>query len=772
MHNEPEVNLCHLAVHSGVSLLSFFLFFRNLARIAASVIDIIMRELTAVCRDETCCWMLFACLLVYLGIFLFLEFKENKGYHLKISPLMSCEAAGALPVRSSHAASMLLIGLVVLFLFGYTGNYPLRASSLQILKLLAGIVVGKALAAWVNFASSCSETSGSRPIRRLVAVLTMIVGLLSVAALYQPNSGLTYAYHDIRRWTGPWDNPNLFGLLMGAGVVLAVGLGLGRWRIEDGRLQIANKNLKRKYWKCLFMMLCLIAVILLGRGLYHSLSRGAWLGTAVGLVYLLFNYAHLTPTLSPRRTGGEGEANLSHSCVSWLKQNRLPVIAITLSVFVVCFWQLRFSKFQSAQRIASVANPNDFSWRNRLSAWQGAVRMMVDKPLTGFGWGEAESVYAKQYCTTAANESAAIQMNDYLMLGISGGVPVMLCFIGYVALCYRRKHPRLRFVSSMAPSSQPSPPAGEKVSAERLRETSAWDWSLVTEVESLQAVCRAGVIVLLVGFWFDGGLFKLPSAVVFWILLELSRLEFIAPQTASASAAVEQSLRPANYGKSNRWLSRVAWCAVIAAVAVSSFYLFAPYLPVSAKTIAIARHYLILPRERADFDFLAAKPLWQGQTLKTLLDQAELANYNRELINWQLDETNYRNYVLSPVIEPSSILHPLSSSLNWRRPLWKSFYPLIRHENLPADAAQTVVQQLRKRIPIVAATNVVHDITAIWQQRTADKAGFQMICVAALRSVGVPARLEASGQAVFYDGNQWRPALRSAFASSFLGAGN
>jgi len=36
-------------------------------------------------------------------------------------------------------------------------------------------------------------------------------------------------------------------------------------------------------------------------------------------------------------------------------------------------------------------------------------------------------------------------------------------------------------------------------------------------------VCRAGAIVLLVGFSFDGGLFKLATASVFWTLLELGQ---------------------------------------------------------------------------------------------------------------------------------------------------------------------------------------------------------------------------------------------------------
>jgi hypothetical protein len=40
----------------------------------------------------------------------------------------------------------------------------------------------------------------------------------------------------------------------------------------------------------------------------------------------------------------------------------------------------------------------------------------------------------------------------------------------------------------------------------------------------LRPVCHAGAIVLLIGFWFDGGLFKLPTAATFWILLELGNV--------------------------------------------------------------------------------------------------------------------------------------------------------------------------------------------------------------------------------------------------------
>ena len=62
-----------------------------------------------------------------------------------------------------------------------------------------------------------------------------------------------------------------------------------------------------------------------------------------------------------------------------------------------------------------------------------------------------------------------------------------------------------------------------------------------------------------------------------------------------------------------------------------------PHFAVSNTTLSIARRFLVLPKERADFEYLTNQPIWHDQKLKTLLTHVELAGYNRELINWQLD---------------------------------------------------------------------------------------------------------------------------------------
>src|SRR5262249_24008118 len=117
----------------------------------------------------------------------------------------------------------------------------------------------------------------------------------------------------------------------------------------------------------------------------------------------------------------------------------------------------------------------------------------------------------------------AIEMNDYLMLGATVGMPALFCFGMYVwvSLTGRAteefKVQSLKFkVGEPDCSGSPQLTGGVAQSTPDL------------EVEWLRTVCHAGAIVLLVGFWFDGGLFKLATGSVLWILLELGRDDLAA----------------------------------------------------------------------------------------------------------------------------------------------------------------------------------------------------------------------------------------------------
>jgi cobalamin biosynthesis protein CobT len=96
--------------------------------------------------------------------------------------------------------------------------------------------------------------------------------------------------------------------------------------------------------------------------------------------------------------------------------------------------------------------------------------------------------------------------------------------------------------------------------------------------------------------------------------------------------------------------------------------------------------------------------------------------------------------------------------------LWEEFYPRIRHENSPAGAAVIVACHLAERLTVVALPGEPHEVLDIWRRQITDQAGLAIINVAALRSVGVPARLAGEGAAEFWNGAKWQaaPALAGA----------
>lgn len=208
-----------------------------------------------------------------------------------------------------------------------------------------------------------------------------------------------------------------------------------------------------------------------------------------------------------------------------------------------------------------------------------------------------------------------------------------------------------------------------------------------------------------------------------------------------------------------RWVLAALGVWILAETVI---HLGTPQFLVNKKTLSITRRFLLRPQERLDFEYLAVQPIWSRQKLKNLLDQVKLARYNRGLVNWQLDDKVYRDFVLSPIITDAS-----DEILDWRRPLWEEFYPRIRHEWSMESAARIVVQHLRERVTVLHGLNLSCSVADIWLRQLTDEAGFEIIYVAALRSVGVPADLDAKGRAEIFNGEKWLPAPRPIVLSTF-----
>jgi O-antigen ligase len=255
----------------------------------------------------------------------------------------------------------------------------------------------------------------------------------------------------------------------------------------------------------------------MGYALVKSYSRGAWVGTAVGLAYLVlarkYHEIHEIHEIrgtaeyaeeEPPRTKEHGTPISAFSPVRVFRVFRGHALWLILavSVAVIAFWAMQGVEGALGRRAVSVANANDFSWRNRVAAWEGALQMMSDRLWLGFGWNQPERIYDQFYRPSWLPEGGAFQLNNYMTLGTSVGVGALLCFLFYVGLALRR--------------TEKSDATGDP------RPISAFQRFSVS-VFPPSSVCRAGALVLLVGFWFDGGLFKLALAAPFWMLLELGR---------------------------------------------------------------------------------------------------------------------------------------------------------------------------------------------------------------------------------------------------------
>lgn len=177
-----------------------------------------------------------------------------------------------------------------------------------------------------------------------------------------------------------------------------------------------------------------------------------------------------------------------------MRRNKGAVGVFVVSAAALCFWHFQQTEWHFARRMFSAFNSVDFSGWNRSAAWEGALQISAEHPWLGVGWNQSEPLYEHYYLLCRLTESAAIQLNDYLTVGATLGIPALFCLGMYLwrSLTCRAEH---------------------GVRGAKFHKV---DW--------LQTTCRAGTSVLLVGFWFDGGLFKLATASMFWILLELGNV--------------------------------------------------------------------------------------------------------------------------------------------------------------------------------------------------------------------------------------------------------
>ncbi len=376
--------------------------------------------------------------------------------------------------------AVILIGAFSCFL-----AYP--GVSINALRFTTGAVWGRTIRLWIVNAGK-----GRESVSRIYGLLLLLIVMLAVGVLWHPARAHTYEYRGQLRWEGPWQTPNAFGLLMAVGLVLAIGCATVRFRalVFAG----GQRRFGPEHWRA---MALLAGAGAFGLGLIRSYSRGAWLAAAIGLVFLLKESG-----LNEGQVDADEEGSIGLPRLTWwrefLARHGKLLLAGVVAGVIIAFWQFRNTEWHPARRAFSVGNANDFSWRNRLDAWEGAAEMFRDRPGLGFGWEIPERAYNALYRPFKLDDPRAINTNDFLLLGLDLGLPALICFLAYVRLSVRG-------------GTFPEPAAA--FPEDRLSE----------DASRLAIVCRAGAWVMLVGMCFDGALGEMASAAVFWTVIELSR---------------------------------------------------------------------------------------------------------------------------------------------------------------------------------------------------------------------------------------------------------
>ncbi|MBL9168785.1 MAG: O-antigen ligase family protein [Verrucomicrobiales bacterium] len=406
-------------------------------------------------------------------------------------------------MRSYDWLLLAALALTLLDLSGFSTGLSLG----HVNTLFFAACLGKGVRAWTfsQDIERCRFDHATYIIFSLVCILTFLSLL--------PNVSFDTLYRGELRWNGIWGNPNTYGTFAGLGLLLAAGL-LWVW------IRIAPEN--RKAMSCGTLedwkrrshigrpegpshpgfrfprsfrlkgsVVCCLASLWMVIALLHSYSRGAWVATIVGGVYI-----------------GVGAGTLRLARLpAWMRSNVRQLALLLLSAAVLAGYQLADTNWSLAGRLFSILNINDFSWTNRIAAWFGAVEIVADFPIFGVGLDRVELIYKEFYSIHRLAETGAIQRNDFLLMAAGCGLPATFSLLTYFAGCL--------LCTKDTRTEQPKVPKriGQPQSA--------------LDLERFQLLCRGGAIFLILTFALDGGLFELGTSAVFFMLLELGRRDMI-----------------------------------------------------------------------------------------------------------------------------------------------------------------------------------------------------------------------------------------------------
>ncbi len=376
--------------------------------------------------------------------------------------------------RDFVLSSVVVFGLVIVSVVSFRRDHFGLDITNDNAAFITAILVGEFGEFFIRFRKkSPTET------RKMLLLLWLIA--LAFASICHPRFGLDYPYHDHIRWKGLWENPNGYGLIMGSGLILAFSFLISTSLVEQ-----------KIGWKALFYFGC---CNLFFWGLGKSYCRGAWVGCVLAGCYLVTVFLKLLKRRPSAQMKIESGWNPWINFLSGFRPN-FSIIVLAMSALVICYWASVNSKNPTLRRFASIGNLNDFSWKNRLYTVDGALLMIAERPLAGWGWSPPEKNYNAFYKPQELIDGGAIDNNNYLVLALVAGMPALLLFLVYIFLSFQFGNGLCNGIESLEPQK--------------------WEDQWIT------CACLAASMVLLVGFLFDRGIFRIALTAPLCFLIKMA----------------------------------------------------------------------------------------------------------------------------------------------------------------------------------------------------------------------------------------------------------
>lgn len=713
----------------------------------------IRHHLSQIVADPSLQWLVVLLLLI---IFLILVLPEMlRGSRSSI--LCSRDSERQIGFRSDtslrsgiiHFTTQCILYFVLIVTALYFVRYREESTEGNVVVLLASVNCGAIAYLWVTSSRQHQELIGRSDSRNVkpghsqcTGVLRRRIGRMKAFLLFIPTllatltvafgQESTFMYLGHVRWVGIWYNPNLYGTLMATGVILSFGYIL--FDRPKAFLESCCRGLS-----ALSGCLCFLGLVL-------SYSRGAWLGSFLGLSFLTFAKVVLVAVEKRNKDVGSGWARLAIKIGPY-------IVLLGASLFLIAFWYFRFTDVPIVRRLFSIANSFDFSWRNRIYTWCGAAEMVTTRPLFGFGWVASEGVFDSNFNHWELSDTAAYRLNDFVCLAASYGLPVVSLFLFAIVLSIRNQcADTLNVAKAIIANNQCSfeiVSSAEAVSAG----SGVEDWSDAVRGIGIACTFVGALFNLVVSFWFEGSFFLAPTAALFWCLIFLVqsfplRVSFLEVRP-KAQVSVTKSKKVWDW---SRLLRVLCLCLAGYAAAFTLVLLFLRFCTVNRATLRVAEAFCIPKEAMASFVHLSTSGKWQLRRMGELIDTVRVSEYNRRLVQWKVNKELYYQFVLD-----DELGHGRRLSAKSRTALWFLFYPKIKGRASALDAVKSIKDYLKEPTGRRKSFRLLGSAEGeLGLEKCGSGSDVEALAVAIHRAIGIPARVDRDGLAEFHDSFGWR----------------